>query len=222
MTMLEKAIIIATKAHRGQKDKALKPYIFHPMRVMLNVSSEDEMICAVLHDVIEDTTMTLEDLREEGFNESIINVLEILTKKENESYDEYIERIIGNKIARIVKIADLKDNMDLSRIKSPDEDDYRRLEKYKKAYHKIRKSLKCYELINCPFNHTCHEKSKCPPHQNQMGCFEYDWVHFYNQMPDGEDKEQWKTFMLNKCPQCDVYQYHPEEINHMLKRLKSS
>ncbi|WP_238881793.1 GTP pyrophosphokinase [Clostridium sp. YIM B02551] len=140
--MLEKAIIIATKAHRGQVDKAGETYILHPLRVMISGKTELERICGVLHDVIEDTEITLEYLRKEGFSEEILEALDALTRKANESYDGFIERVINNKLACYVKLADLNDNMNLARIKNPTEEDYKRIEKYSKASDRIIKSLK--------------------------------------------------------------------------------
>ncbi len=135
--MLEKAILIATSAHQRQIDKAGKPYILHPLRVMFSRINETERICAVLHDVIEDTDITLDYLRNDGFSEEILSALDALTRRRNESYDEFIGRILNNKIACYVKLADLCDNMDLSRIKNPTEKDFQRVEKYRKAADKI-------------------------------------------------------------------------------------
>ncbi|MDD7793492.1 GTP pyrophosphokinase [Clostridium sp. 'White wine YQ'] len=140
--MLEKAIIIATKAHMGQVDKAGEVYILHPLRVMLSGKTEHERICGVLHDVIEDSEITLEYLRKEGFSEEILDALDALTRKSNESYDEFTERVIHNKLACHIKLADLNDNMNLSRIKNPTEEDYKRIEKYSKASDRIIKRLK--------------------------------------------------------------------------------
>jgi (p)ppGpp synthase/HD superfamily hydrolase len=139
--MLEKAILIATNAHQGQTDKAGKPYILHPLRLMFSRIDETERICAVLHDVIEDTHITLDCLRNEGFSEEILSALDALTRKSNESYDEFISRIINNEIACYVKLADLCDNMHLSRIKNPAEKDYERVKKYRKAADRIIFSL---------------------------------------------------------------------------------
>ncbi len=139
--MLEKAILIATSAHQGQIDKAGKPYILHPLRLMFSRINEIERICAVLHDVIEDTDITLDYLRNEGFSEEILSVLDALTRRSNESYDEFISRIINNKIACYVKLADLCDNMDLSRITNPTEKDCQRIEKYRRAADRILDAL---------------------------------------------------------------------------------
>lgn len=139
--MLDRAILIAARAHEGQKDKAGQPYILHPLRVMFNRKNETEMICAILHDVIEDTDISIDYLRQEGFSEAILDALDALTKRDNEDYDDFIDRVIKNKIACQVKLADLMDNMDLKRIINPCEEDYKRVEKYRKASDKILKSI---------------------------------------------------------------------------------
>ena len=132
--MLNQAIVIATEAHKNQFDKAGKPYILHPLRVMLNVSSEEEMICAVLHDTLEDTNITPQFLLELGFSLTIVEAILSVTKsKRDKDYFEFVKRAKENPIGRKVKIADLKDNIDLSRISNPSENDFTRLEKYKKA-----------------------------------------------------------------------------------------
>ena len=102
--MLDKAINIAAKAHQGQADKGGNPYILHPLRVMFSRKTEIERICAVLHDVIEDTDITLVDLRNEGFSEEVIAAIDALTKRNGESYDDFIQRVIKNKIAARVKL----------------------------------------------------------------------------------------------------------------------
>ena len=121
--MLEKALLIATKAHNGQLDKGGQPYILHRLRVMQSCNSDLEKMCAVLHDVIEDTNISLNELREEGFSEEVLVILDLLTKKEQEDYSTFIDRISTNETACRVKIADLQDNMNLSRIKSPSIED---------------------------------------------------------------------------------------------------
>jgi len=132
--MLNKAIIIPSEAHNGQLDKSGKPYILHPLRVMLNVEGGiKEQCAAVLHDVLEDTYITLEYITEQGFDDDIITALKLLTRDHNEDYMDYILKLKHNTIARTVKLADLKDNMDMSRIPNPTERDFIRLEKYKKA-----------------------------------------------------------------------------------------
>lgn len=131
--LLDKAIKIAVDAHSGQVDKAGVYYIFHPLRVMLKLSTEEERIVGILHDVIEDTNITYEKLKEEDFSNSILKALRNVTRVDGETYIDFIKRAKSNKISRAVKLADLEDNMDMSRITNPTEKDYRRLEKYKKA-----------------------------------------------------------------------------------------
>lgn len=114
--MLNKALDIAYKAHKGQVDKAGVPYILHPMRVALNCSTEEEKIVALLHDVVEDTPITLEELKAEGFSDGILAALKSLTKTKGEDYRNFIQRVVINPLAARVKIQDLKDNMDLSRL----------------------------------------------------------------------------------------------------------
>ena len=131
--MLEKAILLAVKAHKGQRDKGGKPYILHCLRVMLSVENEKEQIVAVLHDILEDTMVTKETLQKEGFCNEIIEAVIALTKKEEENYFDYIERLKNNTTAKKVKLADLKDNMNIKRILHPTQQDSERVEKYKKA-----------------------------------------------------------------------------------------
>lgn len=107
--MLSKAIEIAARAHAGQRDKGGEPYILHPLRVMFSMESETERICAVLHDVIEDADITLDYLRQEGFTEQVLNVLSLLTRREEESYDDFISRILVDATTSRVKLADLQD-----------------------------------------------------------------------------------------------------------------
>lgn len=135
--MLNKAIVIATRAHAGQVDKAGAPYIFHPFRVMMSGTNEIERICGVLHDTIEDSDTTLDYLWKEGFSKEVLEVLDCLTKRAGESYDDFISRVLANKTACHVKLADLHDNMDLSRIKNITEKDKARVEKYRKAADSI-------------------------------------------------------------------------------------
>jgi (p)ppGpp synthase/HD superfamily hydrolase len=136
--MLDKAILIAAQAHLGQKDKYGAPYILHPLRMMLRFKSEAEMIVAALHDVIEDNPdWTFERLRAEGFSAEIIEAVDHLTRREEESYEEFVDRAQQNPLARQVKVADLEDNMDLKRIKNLTEKDKERLARYHKAWLKI-------------------------------------------------------------------------------------
>jgi len=146
--MLEKAIMIATEAHMGQPDRGNgQPYILHPLRAMLSLNTETERICGVLHEVIEDTSLTLQDLRDKGISEEIITVVDILSKRhKDEDYDAFIGRICRNEIACRVKLADLKDNMDLSRIINPTAQDFERMEKYKRATTRVAEALQSFKV----------------------------------------------------------------------------
>ena len=132
--MLERAIEIAVEAHKGQVDKGGSPYILHPLRVMGNVDGESEKIVAVLHDVVEDSNWTFEALLAEGFSIEVIEALKSVTKNsDNEDYDSFIQRAMENPIGRKVKIADLRDNLDVTRITELGEKGLQRINKYKKA-----------------------------------------------------------------------------------------
>jgi (p)ppGpp synthase/HD superfamily hydrolase len=133
MSSLERAVAIAAAAHQGQLDKAGKPYLLHPLRVMLSVSSNDARIVAVLHDVVEDTSATVGDLRAEGFSETVLDALDSVTKREGEGYMDFVARAASNPIGREVKLADLADNCDLGRIASPTQRDHDRIAKYRTA-----------------------------------------------------------------------------------------
>ena len=138
MSLLERAISIAVTAHKGQVDKADKPYILHPIRLMLKVQLENEMIAAVLHDVVEDTDWTIDKLEAEGFNEEVITAIKLLTHDKKVPYKKYIEAIKTNKIALKVKLADLKDNLDIKRITHPKFRDYARIAEYLKYYNELK------------------------------------------------------------------------------------
>lgn len=133
MATLEQAISLAAKQHEGQVDKANTPYILHPLRVMLNVPTIEHKIVAVLHDILEDTETTIEDLYQFGFQEHIIDAIVALTKKQGETRLEAAQRARQNPIARVVKLADINDNMDLSRIQSPTVKDFERLKEYQQV-----------------------------------------------------------------------------------------
>lgn len=134
---LERAIVIASVAHAGQTDKGGSPYILHPLRVMLNMQCELTRIVAVLHDVIEDTHWTFEELRSEGFSEDVLKGLDGVTRRKGESYNDFIERAGQFWISRLVKLGDLEDNCNLERIPDPTPADIKRIQKYKKAINQL-------------------------------------------------------------------------------------
>jgi (p)ppGpp synthase/HD superfamily hydrolase len=138
MSTLERAIVIATEGHSGEKDKGGAPFILHPLRMMLSLSTLEERIVAVLHDVCEDCPgWTLDRLSAEGFPDHVIAALDSVTKRQGEDYEAFARRAAANPIGRRVKLADLEDNCDLSRIAAPTESDRQRIEKYRRAIQLI-------------------------------------------------------------------------------------
>lgn len=133
-TLLEKALRIAAEAHAGQTDKAGAAYILHPMRVADRCRTAEEKIVALLHDVIEDTPVTPERLLAEGFPQSIVDSVLAVTRNKGETYEAFIERCALDRVGRVVKIHDLEDNMDISRLSSLSEKDLPRLNRYLRAY----------------------------------------------------------------------------------------
>ncbi len=134
MSTLERAIAIAAEAHAGQVDKADSAYILHPLRVMFFVTTDEERIVAVLHDVCEDCPgWTPDRLRREGFTQKILTALDSVTKRDGEAYPDFVRRAGADPIGRAVKLADLRDNMDMSRIAAPTERDFARIERYRAA-----------------------------------------------------------------------------------------
>ncbi len=139
MPTLEDAITLAVETHRGQVDRVDRPYILHPLRVMFRLETELEQIVGVLHDVVEDSDLTLADLRRQGYSEEIIAALDGVTRRESESYEAFVERSLAHPVSRRVKLADLEDNMDLRRLHSPLTDkDAERLNRYLRAWEKLR------------------------------------------------------------------------------------
>ena len=132
---LERAITIAAEAHASQKDRAGAPYILHPIRLMIQMDSEDAMITAVLHDVVEDSLWTLDDLRKEGFSNTVLNAVDCLTHRdeEGEDYWDYVQRAGSDPIAIKVKLADLVDNLNPDRLNEVTEKDEKRFDRYRKA-----------------------------------------------------------------------------------------
>jgi len=131
---LQQAIQLAKKYHEGQVDKAGKPYFLHPQTVASLVDDLDAKIVAYMHDLIEDTPVTKEFLLECGFDEYIVDAVEMLTHKDKtDDYFDYVRGVAKNPLAKKVKIADLTTNSDLSRLDNPTKTDFERAEKYKKA-----------------------------------------------------------------------------------------
>ena len=133
MPTIERAIEIAATAHAGQRDKAGQPYIFHPLRVMLRVDGAHEQMAAILHDVVEDTSVTLDNLAQEGFPSEVLRAIAALTKLPGETRLEAAARAAADPVARKVKLADNAENMDLSRIPNPTDKDYARCREYEEV-----------------------------------------------------------------------------------------
>ncbi len=143
--MLNQAIEIAHTAHEGQVDKGGQPYIGHPLRVMNNVETVEEKIVAVLHDSVEDSDLTLEDLKVAGFSKEIIEAIDAITKRKGEKCNDYLKRVMDNSLALRVKIADMTDNMDISRMDNPTNRDRERIKIYRKNIIKLQNKLEVYE-----------------------------------------------------------------------------
>ena len=133
MASLERAIEIAATAHTGQLDRSGQPYILHPLRVMLAVNSEHERMAAVLHDVVEDSDITYDDLISEGFPKKVVEAVQLLTRAKGASRIDAAKKAVRNPIARVVKLADVADNMDMSRISNPSEKDLARQREYEQV-----------------------------------------------------------------------------------------
>jgi (p)ppGpp synthase/HD superfamily hydrolase len=137
--MLEKAIELALKYHKGQiKNGTGEEFILHVLRVMIKMDSEDEKISAVLHDIIEKSNCTHDILKEQGFSNKIINTVDALSKRKGEDYSDYIKRVKKDPIAVKVKIADLEDNMDIRNIKDITSIDIEKMNRRKKYYIELK------------------------------------------------------------------------------------
>ncbi|HRM31458.1 MAG TPA: phosphohydrolase [Acinetobacter johnsonii] len=148
MSTLEKAIALAATQHAGQLDKGGQPYILHPLRLMLQFSNPTLQIIAVLHDILEDTSTTAEDLEALGFSAEIIQAIQALTKQTGESRLETAKRTALNPLATQVKYVDVLDNMNLSRINNPTARDFARLEEYKEVLEIFKQAKKPLNPLN--------------------------------------------------------------------------
>jgi (p)ppGpp synthase/HD superfamily hydrolase len=135
MQLLEKVIRFALEAHTGSVDKYGRPYILHPLFLLSQMDTDEEMMVAALHDVIEDTERTLEEIQALGVPETVLEAVALLTHdKDGASYEEYVRRLAPNRLARKVKLADLGHNMDIRRMDEVRGKDAERLERYRKAW----------------------------------------------------------------------------------------
>ena len=135
--LYDKALQIAVRAHKGQKDKAGHDYILHPIRVSERCDDPRAKIVALLHDTIEDTDVTADYLREEGFTEEIVEAVLAVTRREGEEYNDYVRRAAQNELGRMVKRTDLEDNMGIRRLPELTDRDVERLRKYLRAWQYI-------------------------------------------------------------------------------------
>lgn len=129
--MYQLAYDISKQAHKGQKDRGGNDYFNHPLYVSNNVNTEAEKIVALLHDVIEDTNITLEYLEQQGFSEDILFAIDCITKRNDELYDDYLKRVSNSMLATAVKLVDMEHNSDINRIPNPKQRDFDMIEKYK-------------------------------------------------------------------------------------------
>lgn len=129
----KKAMKLAFEAHKGQVDKTGLPYIFHPFHLAEQMEDETTTVCALLHDVVEDTDCTLDRLSELGFSREVTDALALLTHDKAVPYMDYVRRIKENPVASAVKLADLRHNSDLSRLDAVDDEALARVEKYRQA-----------------------------------------------------------------------------------------
>lgn len=139
MNQVEMALQLATKAHKGQYDKAGKDYIEHPKAVAAMLESQEEKTVAYLHDVVEDTYVTLEDLKKIGFSDKVISAIDAITKRDNEDYEEYIKRVSANDLAKKVKLCDMYHNSDITRYYNPSLEEEKRCAKYLKKIEELSK-----------------------------------------------------------------------------------
>ncbi len=131
----KKAINLMFKKHKDQVDKSGLPYVFHPFHIAEQMKDENTTIVALLHDIVEDTDTTFEDLKEMGFNDKVIDALKLMTHNKDEDYFKYVEKIGKNPIARKVKIKDLEHNMDTSRLDVVTKKDKERVKKYIRCHN---------------------------------------------------------------------------------------
>ena len=137
--LTKKALKLCFEAHKEQTDKTGLPYVFHPFHLAEQMNDEISTVCALLHDVVEDTPYTFGDLREMGFPEEVLDVLRLLTHDDATPYMDYVQKLSSNPTAKKVKLADLRHNSDVSRLDTVDEWALKRNEKYKKAIELLSK-----------------------------------------------------------------------------------
>lgn len=137
--LLETAIRIAAKVHKGQVDRFEKPYILHVMRVMMRGQDHDEQVLGALHDVLERSELTIADLEKKGFTPRVLKAMDHITRRQEETYEQYIDRVVEDNLAIHVKLNDLADKMDLRHVDQLDDSDLKRYNKQLTAYHRMKK-----------------------------------------------------------------------------------
>ncbi|MEM6431970.1 MAG: HD domain-containing protein [Deinococcota bacterium] len=142
MSSLERAVELAAKHHAGQCQRNGTPYLLHPLHVMACVDDPDAKIVAILHDVVEDTPLTLDELRAEGFSAEVLEAVRLVTKLDDVSYEDYIDALAHNPLARTVKLADLRHNIDLTRLDEVKDNDLERARQYHQAILKLEQAAK--------------------------------------------------------------------------------
>ncbi len=140
MNIIEKSLEIALKAYAGQTDKAGEIYILHPLRLMARMETEEEKSVALLHDVIEDSDYTAEDLINNGIPSDVVDAVLSLTKQNGENYEQFIKRVLKNKLASKIKLVDIEDNINVLRLNTINNKDLERIAKYHKAWQTLKKS----------------------------------------------------------------------------------
>lgn len=131
--MTKKAMKLSFEAHRDQCDKGGMPYVYHPFHLAEQMDSEETVIVALLHDAVEDSDYTLDDIAKMGFSKTVTDALDLMTRRDGVPYMDYVSKLKENPVARAVKLADLRHNSDLSRLDAVDEKALERVEKYKRA-----------------------------------------------------------------------------------------
>lgn len=139
MNFIEKALEIALSAYAGRKDKAGQTYILHPLRLMNRMESDIERAVALLHDVIEDSDITDQELLNEGIPKTVVDAVKCLTKRDGENYDDFISRVSANDLATKIKIVDIEDNINILRLKRLTKKDLDRIVKYHSAWNQLKK-----------------------------------------------------------------------------------
>lgn len=135
--LIELGLEWALKAYGGKIDKGGKPYILHPLRLMARLDDPTSQLVALLHDVIEDSPITADELREAGFPESVVAAVVVLTRRKGESYEAFIDRVRVSPLARKVKLLDIEDNLNLLRLSAVSDKDLQRVAKYHRAWKRL-------------------------------------------------------------------------------------